>query len=73
MKVSTTELESKLIKILKVQQRPEVSMALYEELAAKSLKYKEIIDFLKDDDIDKYLTEEEQELDEALMAKHTKQ
>lgn len=70
MKVNTLQLEEKLVKILQVQQRPDVTISLFEELGEKALKYKKIIDFLQDEDIDKYLREEEKELDERSLKKH---
>jgi len=73
MTTTTRELEDKLKKILKLQSREEVSMALFEELSEKATKYKEMIEFLKDDDVDTYLKVEEKELDEQLLKEHTGQ
>lgn len=70
MKVNTLQLEEKLVKILQVQQRPDVTITLFKELGEKALKYKEIIDFLQDEDIDSYLRTEEKELDEQSLKKH---
>ena len=70
MKVTTRELKEKLNKILQFQQRDDVSMALFKELTEKATKYKKIIDFLEDDDIDSYIKTEAGELDNEAMKKH---
>ena len=70
MKVTITELEQKLKKILELQKREDVSIALFKELSSKAMKYKEIIFFLKEDDVDNYVKTEELELEEEALRKH---
>lgn len=71
MKMTTSELQKRLEKILNLMRRPDTGMPLYLELSQKSLKYKEMIDFINDHDLDKYLREEEAELDKRLLEEHT--
>lgn len=69
--MTTNELQKRLEKIIDLMRRPDTGMPLYLELSEKSLKYKEMIDFLNDDDLEKYLRTEEAELDEKLLKEHT--
>ena len=71
MVIATIELEKRLAQILRLQARTDVGMGLYEELTEKATKYKRMIEFLKDDNIDEYLKIEENELDEQSLKEHT--
>lgn len=72
MKVNTSELKEKLKLILELQKREDISMSLFLELSEKALKYKEMIDYLEDEDIDQYLKDEEKDLDKTLLDSYIK-
>ena len=63
-------MNSKLKKILDFQKRNDIELSLFEELTEKAMKYKGIIIFLEEDDVDNYIKEEEEELDSKTMKEH---
>lgn len=72
MLITTKELEKRLNKILELQKHDGIDMPLFEELAEKAKAYKEMIVFLKEDDVEKYLRQEQEILDDEDLKKHTR-
>lgn len=70
MTVTTRELKDRLSKILEFLKRDDISEALFDEALKKAKKYREIIDFLDDDDVEQYLKVETEELEEKNLKKH---